>query len=236
VSHSRRNATLFGAAGGATIALAALALFVGRVGLHTPALIDGDPVVQVTSGALYLLVLVLSVLAGLLIGAIGYGIGVAADPDAPRFALGHLLPVSAVTAAVVAYAVLRIGIGGFGEITAGTVTIGALRLTVTVLVMGAASGGITAGVSDALARPALFGFGGEAWPASSRDLVRAMLGAVSAPLVAAVIAAGFAIPLSLVLIEIEGDAATVVFSVVGAVILAGTAFVAARPWDRGAPR
>lgn len=232
--HSRRNAMLFGAVGGAAISLTLYAVLIGRFGLHTPTTVDGAPVIQVTSGALYLLVVVIATLAGLGIGAAGYGLGVSADPEAPRFSLRYLLPVSAAATAILAYAVLRIGVGGFGDINQGIVTIGVLRMTVTVLLMGAVSGGVTSGVVDALARPELFEFGGEAWPKSRREVVRAMLGAVSAPLVAAVLGATLAIPLSLVLLELEGDAATILFSVVGAVVLGGVTLAAARPWDKGA--
>ncbi len=206
---------------------------VGRFALHTPTAVDGSSVVQVTTGALYLMVLILAALGGLLIGAIGYGIGASADPDAPRFGLRYILPVSAVTAAVVAYAVLRIGVGGFGDIEGGMATIGVFRMAVTVLAMGLVAGGVTSGIADSLARPELFFFGGEAWPSGSRELMRAMMGAVSAPLVAAVVAAAFSIPLSIVLIELGGDAATIVFSVVGAVVLGITTIAAARPWDNG---
>lgn len=241
MSHKRSNATLFGTVGGAVIGLAAFAIFAGILGLHTPATVDGGAVVQVTAGSLYFVVLVVAALSGLLIGAIGYGLGVAADPDAPRFALRYLLPVSATTAAIVAYAVLRIGVGGFGDIEGGLVTIGVLRMTVLALLMGAAAGGVTAGVSDALARPELFAFGGEAWPESSRAVMRGMTQAVSAPLIAAFVAAVVAIPLSVVLLELGEqheeflgiDLATWLFSIVGAIVLGGTALVAARPWDKG---
>jgi hypothetical protein len=231
VKKSRLNSTLFGAVGGGALALVVFLIAIGRFGLETVVQVDGDPVLSITTGSLYLLVLIVSALAGLLIGAIGYGIGVSADPDAPRFGIRYLLPVSAGTTAVVAYAVLRIGIGAFGDIEGGVVTVGALRTALIVLVMGLAAGAVTSGIADALARPELFAFGGEAWPSSTREVMRAMLDAVSAPLVAAVVAALAAIPLSLVLIELEGDAATILFSVVGALVLGGTTLVAARPWD-----
>ena len=232
MNHSRRNATLFGAVGGASIALTLFAILIGRLGLHTVVGVDGQAIVEMTSGALYLVVLIVSSLAGLFIGAIGYGVSVSAAPDSPRFSLRYLLPVSAFTTAVVAYAILRIGVGGFGTISDGVVTVGVLRMTLTVLAIGTAAGGAAAGISDALARPEVFAFGGQAWPTSSRQVMRAMADAVSAPLIAIVAAAAFAITLSIVLIELEGDAATVVFAVVGAIVLGVTAVAAARPWDK----
>jgi hypothetical protein len=223
---------LFGAAGGAVIALAAFALVAGRSGLHALVEVEGEAVLQVTSGALYLLVLIIGLLGGMVIGGIGYAVGTSADPDSPRFPLRYLLPVSALVAAVLAYAVLRLGVGGFGEISSGLVTVGVLRMSLIVLAMGAAAGGITSGVVTALSRPDLFAFEGEAWPSGAREVMAAMLSAVSAPLVAAVLAATFAIPLSLALIELEGDAAVVTFSLVAAIVLGGATLIAARPWDK----
>ncbi len=111
----------------------------------------------------------------------------------------------------------------------------ALGLLAAVLPSGVGvefAGGTGAGISDALSRPEVFAFGGEAWPTSSRQVMRAMANAVSAPLIATVVVAAFAIPLSLVLIELEGNTATIVFSVVGALVLGGTTLAAARPWDK----
>ncbi len=233
VKTSRFSAIVIGSVGGGAIALTTFAMVLGRFALHAATGDEGTSAIQVTTGALYLMVLILSALGGLLIGAIGYGIGASAEPDAPRFGLRYLLPVSAVTAAVVAYAVLRIGVGGFGDIQGGLATIGVFRMAVTVLAMGVVAGGITSGIADSLARPELFFFGGEAWPSGPREVMSAMLGAVSAPLVAAVVAAGFSIPLSIVLVELGGDAATIVFSVVGAIVLGITTLAAARPWDKG---
>ncbi len=199
--------------------------------LGSVSLDDGSPVIEVTSGSLYLLVVIASVLGGLAIGAIGYGLGVAADDEAPRFPLRYLLPVSATAAAVLAYGILRVGIGGWGEISGGVVTIGALRLTITALLMGVIGGGITASLVDSLASPQLFAFEGEAWPSSGREVMAAMMSAVSAPVVAAVVAAAFAIPLSIILIELGGDAAVILFSVIGAIILGAATLIAARPWE-----
>ncbi len=232
MDHSRRNATMLGAVSGTVIALAAFALLAGRVGLHGIVRADGDPVLQVTSGALYLLVLVIGPFGGVLIGGVGYAVGQAGDPDSPRFPLRYLLPVSALIATIMSYSVLRIGVGAFGDITGAVVTVGVLRISLIVLVMGSVAGGITSGVVAALARPDLFAFGGEAWSSSSREVVAAMLRALSAPLIALAVAASFAIPLALILLEMGGDAAVVLFSIVGAVVLGGATLIAARPWDK----
>lgn len=232
MTHSPRNAFLFGAAGGAVIALVTLTLTIGRTSLEALTSSDGTAALEVTTGALYLVVLIAGSLGGLLIGAIGYATGLPDDSETPRFPLRYLLPVAAVTAALVSYAVLRIGIGAFGDIGGGVASIGALRLTITVLAMGGVAGGVTAAVVDGLARPELFAFEGEAWPRSGREVMSAMMSAVGAPLTAAVAAAVFTIPLSMVLIELSGDAAVIFFSVVGALVLGAAAIIAARPWDK----
>lgn len=232
MDHSRRNATLLGAVSGAVIALSAFALLGGRFGLQAIVEVDGDAVLQVTSGALYLLVLLISPLGGLVIGAVGYSVGQAGDAESPRFPLRYLLPVSALTVTIISYSVLRVGVGALGDITGAVVTVGVLRISLIVLVMGVTAGGVGSGVVAALSRPDLFAFGGEAWPSSSREVVSAMMRAVSAPLIALAVAAAFAIPLALILLEMGGDAAVVLFSVVGAIVLGGATLLAARPWDR----
>ena len=233
---SRRNSFLVGAVIGAVVALGALALSVGRMALQAVTLEDGTAVVSVRSGSAYLLVLIAAALGGLFIGAVGYATGTPADPETPRFPLRFLLPISAVTAAILAYATLRVGVGGFGDIGGGVIEIGALRLTITAVAMGVVGGGVTAALVDSLARPEMFEFEGEAWPSSGRAVMAAMMSAVSAPIIAAVLAASFAIPLSIILIELEGNAAVVMFSVVGAIILGAAALIAARPWDPPAER
>ena len=232
MSRSRRHAFAIGAAGGAGIALTGLALFVGRSALQAVVQVDGEPSLQVTSGALYLLVVIVAAIAGLAIGSIGYATGAAIEPDADRFPLRYLLPLEATVATIVAYAVLRIGVGGFGNIENGVVTVAVLPLAVTVLVMGAAAGGITGAVADALARPELYAFEGEAMPESAAEVTTAMISAVGAPVTAAVVAAAFTIPLSIVLLELSGNAAVVAFSVVGAIVLGAATLIAARPWDK----
>ena len=46
-------------------------------------------------------------------------------------------------------------------------TVSVFRMTVLAVVSGAVAGGITASAVDALARPAVLGLEGEAWPVSA---------------------------------------------------------------------
>jgi hypothetical protein len=232
VNSSRRNTLSIGAASGAALALTGLAFFVGRAALGAMVRVEGDPSLQVTSGALYLLVLVVAAVLGLGIAALSYGAGTAAEPEAVRFPLRYLLPVSSILSATVAYAVLKIGVGGFGDIDSGLVTIGALPLAATMLVMGAVAGAVTSTVVDALSRPDLYGFSGKAAPADVGEVMSTMTSAVSLPLVAVTVGAAFTVPLSLVLIELSGNAAVILFSVIGALVLGAAALAAARPWDK----
>ena len=228
---SRRNTLLIGGGIGVAAALTGLAFLVGRFGLSAVVQVDGEPSLQVSSGSLYLLVIVVAALAGFAIGGLSYGAGVATEPDASRFALRYMLPIASAIATMMSYALLRVGVGGFGDIEGGLITIGALPLAVTVLVMGGVAGAVTSAVVDALARPELYGFGDETMPTGAREIMSAMMSAVSLPLVAAITAAAFTIPLSLILIELSGNAAVILFSVVGAVVLGVATIASARPWD-----
>lgn len=182
---------------------------------------------------MYALVIVLALAGGLAIAGVVYALGREAEPDAPKFPLSWLLPVAAITSAIMAYAVLRGGLGVGADITAGVVTVSAFRLTVIALIAGVVAGGVTSRVVDALARPATLGEANEAWPESSRAFVLEMLRAIGAPTIAALVIAVFAITLSQVLLQLHGMAAVAAFSIVAAVILGVVSLAAYRPWDRG---
>jgi hypothetical protein len=238
VSSGRIRASLYGAVAGAVIALAFTALFVGRFALRSVSQVDGRAAFEVTSGALYLLVVIVGALAGLTIGVVAYAFGREAEPDAPRFPLQYLLPVAAATGALFAYAVLRAGLAFFGDINQGMATISVVRMVVVVLVMGVLAGGITSAVVDALARPAFLGLEGEAIPESAGAVMVEMGRALGAPLIALIVGAGFAVGLSQILLAVEGTGAVAIFSVVGALVLGGATLIALRPWERngGAPQ
>ena len=229
----RVKASLYGAVAGGITALVLTALFAGRFAVNAIDVLDNRAAFEASSGAMYLLVVVLGLIGGLIIATITHAIAFQAEPDTQRFPASWMLPIGAVVAALFAYAVLRFGVGALGDIAAGVVTISVARMVVIALVIGVVSGAITAAVVDALSRPSLIGFSGEAAPASTRAMVAEMLQAVGAPVIALIVGAVFAISLSQILLAVEGTGAVVIFSVVGAVVLGGAALIARRPWDRG---
>ena len=232
MSPSRVKPALYGSAAGGAIALALLAIFTGRFASASVVAEGGIAGYEVTTGALYLAVVVAGALGGVLIGALAYAYGRSTDPHAARFPLGALLPVAAVTGALFAYAVLRFGVGAAGDITNGVASISVVRMVVVALLMGLAAGGITAAVTDALARPALIGFEGEAAPASVGAMMTEMARAIGAPLIALILGAVFAVALAQVLLELGGAGAVAVFSIVAALVLGGATLAALRPWQR----
>ena len=196
----RVKASLYGAVAGGITALVLTALFAGRFAVNAIDVLDNRAAFEASSGAMYLLVVVLGLIGGLIIATITHAIAFQAEPDTQRFPASWMLPIGAVVAALFAYAVLRFGVGA---------------------------------LVDALSRPSLIGFSGEAAPASTRAMVAEMLQAVGAPVIALIVGAVFAISLSQILLAVEGTGAVVIFSVVGAVVLGGAALIALRPWDRG---
>ena len=236
---SRARAVLYGALGGGLLGLMAMALVGGRYALGSAV---AGPVSQgssradisfeVATGGLFLAVLVVGMLGGLAIAGIAYGIGRESEPAAPKFPLRYLLPAAAFVSGIVAYGVLRAGLGAFGEIQAGVATISVLALTLTASLAGAVAGAVTSDITDRLARPAMLGLEGEAWPTSGAALMGEMSRAVATPVMALVIAAAFAVPLSQVLLAAEGTLAVALFAIVGAGILGGAVLLAYRPWDR----
>jgi hypothetical protein len=238
-SNNRVRAFLYGTVAGAFLALVTFAVFGGRFALRaavaTP-IAEGSSRAHLdfaaSSGALFLIVIVGAVLGGLAVAGITYAAAREGEPDAPKFPLRYQLPIAAGVAAITAYAVVRAGIGGFGDITMGIVTVSVFRMALIVVVAGATAGATTGYLVDRLARPELLGLGGVAWE-SHRAVLASMTRAVGIPLMAVVGAGGFAIALAQLLLGAENiDIAVILFSVAGAVVLGGITLLAYRPWDR----
>lgn len=234
----RVRSVIYGAGAGALLALFGLVVFGSRASLQS---VEGIVLDQATgrgradfivsSGGLYLALIIVAILGGLLISGIVYAFGREDDPESARFPLRYLLPTAALTAAIMAYAVLRAGLGAGADIASGSVTVSVFRMVVIVLLAGLAAGGATASIVDALARPGFIGFEGEAVPASSRAFVKEMMSAIGAPTIAVLAIAIFAISLSQVLLSLHGTASVAAFSIVGALVLGAAALAAYRPWD-----
>ena len=236
---SRLKSVVYGAFAGALFALGGLALFGSRVSLGSvqgvlldPATGRGRSEFAISSGGTYLALLIVSMVGGLLIAGIVYAFGKENEPEGARFPLRYLLPTAAITAAIMAYSALRVGLGAAADIEAGVITVSVFRLIVVLLIAGVVAGGATASVVDALARPRFLGFEGEAVPASPAAFVGEMMSAIGAPTIALVLIAALAIGLSQILLSLHGAAAVAAFSIVAAIVLGLAALVAYRPWDR----
>lgn len=238
MSRSRIRAVLYGAIAGGILGLSAMALFGGRFGLGSVAALprsEGSTRASaefvVSTGGLYLLVIVIGFLGGLVIAGTAYAVGRESDPDAPRFPLRFLLPVAGVVSALMAYVGLRIGLF-WGEVGSGEATIAVNAMVMTALAAGAGAGAVTSAIVDRLARPATLGLGGVAWPRSPGALVSDMAHAIGTPLLAIVFAGGFAIAFSELLLAIHGTGAVAIFAAVATIALGGASLMAYRPWDK----
>ena len=235
---NRLKAAVYGSVAGGFVGLALLVYWTGRTALGSIDAVTLTGVARgrsdfvVSSGGMYFLVLVSAVLGGLAIGGISYALGRESEPESPKFPLKYLLPMAAATAAIMAYAVVRFGLGASGTIEEGVVTVSVFRMTVLAVVSGAVAGAITASAVDALARPAVLGLEGEAWPVSAGAFMGEMVRAIGGPIVATVTIAALAISLSELLLTLTGTASVAVFGVVGAIVLGGAAAVAYRPWEK----
>ncbi len=223
---------MYGAIAGGVVAMVLLTIFVGRFAVNALDVLNGRASFEASSGSVYLLVVVTGLLGGLAISVVTYAFGAESEPESQRFPLTWMLPIGAVVAALFAYAVLRFGVGLAGDISAGVITISVMRMAVIALVMGVVAGGITGATVDALARPSMIRFEGEAAPESPQAILAEMLQAIGAPVIALIVGAVFAIALAQVLLAVEGIGATIIFSVVGALVLGGAALIATAPWDR----
>lgn len=230
---------MYGAAAGALLGVVAMVLWGSRASLGSvegilldPATGRGRSDFLISSGWLYLAVIILAMIGGLTIAAIVYAFGRENEPDGARFPLRYLLPTAALTAAIMAYASLRFGLGAAAGIESGTVTVSVFRMTIISVIAGLVSGGATASVVDALARPGFLGFEGEAVPLSPAAFTKEMMAAIGAPTIALVVVAVVAVGMSQVLLSLSATGSVVAFSVAAALILGGAALVAYRPWER----
>jgi len=235
----RVRSVIYGATAGALLALVGLALFGSRVSMGSvkgillnPAAGRGRSDFVISSGGLYLAVIVLAIAGGIVIAGLVYAFGREDDPDGARFPLRYLLPTAAITAAIMAYAALRFGLGAAADIETGIVTVSVFRMIIVSLLAGTVAGGATASVVDALARPSFIGFEGEAVPQSTSAFMKEMMSAIGAPTIAVVVTAVFAIGLSQILLSLHGAAAVAAFAVAGAIVLGGATLAAYRPWER----
>ena len=221
-----------GSLGGLAIAIGLLAFFGSFTALDTVA-IDGVAVFTASTASMGLLVFALGALGGLIIAAFAHASGRARNPEAARFAFGWLAIVGIVLGGTMAFATVSLGVTIGGNSTSGSITMPVTAMVVSVAVAGLLAGAITAPVVDALARPASFGALDAATPMTSGQFWSDMGRAIGIPVLAISIGALLAVLLAELLLSTDSAAASVaVFSVVGAIVLGGTALFAIRPWDR----
>lgn len=224
---------VLGALGGLIVAIALLAFFGAYTAIDTVE-VDGVASFIASTSYMGLLVFVLGAAGGVIIAAFAYVAGRARDPNAPRFAFGWLAIVGIVLGGSTAFATISLGVTIGGERLSGTVTMPVTAMVVSVAVAGLLGGAITTPIVDSLARPATFGVENAATPATSGAFWADMGRAIGIPVLAISIGALLAIGLAELLLSADSAVVSVaVFSIVGAVILGGTALLATRPWDRG---
>ncbi len=237
----RGRAVLIGAGTGAALALLATVVLGGRFALQsavaTP-LSETDIRSTIefiaSSGGLYLIVVVVGAAVGMGVAGVSYAVGREANSVAPRYPLRAMLPLAALVSAGTSYAVLRLGIGLWGDITAGVVTIPVARMVLILVGAGAVTGAITGDAVNRLSKPELLGLHGVAVPTSTAAMMGEMARAVGTPIVAFLVAAGFAVALSQLLLEAAHTSfnlAVAIFAVAGAIILGGATLLAYRPWE-----
>lgn len=223
----RSTVVLTGALAGGLIAIAMLAVFVGRYAMDAVGLSSGgDAEIVVTDGALYLATVAVALIGGVLVSAIAYGASSDGDENVTRFELSHVMPFGLVAAVAAGYSILRAGLGFTADTDSGVVTVTGAALALTALVAGLIAGALTSWVVATLAAKSIVGLEGEAAPASTGAMMKAAMQAVMGPMLAIIVIAALAIALSQLLLAAEGVAAIAIFSGAAALVLLGAAAAA----------
>ncbi len=229
---------LGGAGTGLVVALALLAWFggfaaLGRVDAVPLTATVARPRFVVDAPALWLLTLLLGGAGGTAVAAVAAAVSRVTAPETSRIPLRYPLTIGAILAAIMAYAVVRLGVTIAGEVAGGSAIVPVGAMTVIVAVAGLAAGTVTGPVVDALTRRSTLGAPNVATPHSGAEILRDLARAVGTPLIAAVVVAVLAVGLAQVLLSSPAPAVAIaVFALVAAAILAGTTLAALRPWER----
>lgn len=225
-------AVALGALLGAVIGLMTLAFVAGRAiegGVARGAQPGDGTLFVVGRGSMTLAILIAGAAAGTIIGGIAYAAGRLGDPRERRFPVGVMLPTAAATGAFVAFVASRTAIGASANsILDGVVTITVFRAAIVAAITGSVVGGLVAGGVERMSRPSVYGFGGEAWPATPASFIRAAATAIGIPMAGLVVAVVAVFGFSRVLLGTSHTTALILFSAAAAVILFGAAAIAAR--------
>ncbi len=190
---------------------------------------------------MFVVVAVAGAVVGGLIARVAIAAADVAHPDEPRLAATPVVLMVAGLGAVVAYAMLRAGLGIGAEIVGDPVadetivTVSVFRAIVIAMVTGATTGAVTAIAGEWLSRPAAVGLEGEAWPASSARFARESVAAMMIPLLALVVIVVVVFGFSRLLLLDPGVFAVAVFSI-GAAVVLGLAAAAAYLGGRRPPQ
>jgi hypothetical protein len=221
-----------GALWGAVVGIVAVVYAASRA-THTGLVPGPDPAAgalfEVTRSAAHVYVLIGGAFVGASAAAMAYAAARLTDPRDRLYPPGVLVPLGTVTGAAVAYAVTRAGFGAAAtSILEGIVTITTSRAAVIGVVAGALTGSLVAVTTERLARPSVYRFEGEAWPADTQTFLRDAVAALVPPMTG-VVAAGVAVfALSRLLLGVSHLMALVIFAGAAAVVLFGATAIAAR--------
>lgn len=227
-------AAAIGAIVGGFLGLIAFALGAARVVDGGLSVLGGDSgptgaVITVTQSGLYLFVSIAGAAAGAILAAVGYAVGSQSDPSGRRYPLGPIAALGAAIGAPVAFASARAAFGLASDIVANVVIVSGFRAGWCGLIAGAATGAVVAATMERLSRPETIGFEGAAVPRSFGRFVRDAVAAVGLPAVGLVAGGLLVFGLSRILLAAEGVTALFVFGGAAAVVLFGTALIAALP-------
>lgn len=137
---------------------AAAMLFVGATGGLPKLGIEGEgdaitPIFAVPASALWIVTILMTAFAGLVLAVATRAIARVIDPEAPSITMWIIAPVGAIVGAVVAFAVFPLGVSLLGSLADGVATVSVAGMTGLALTTGVAAGGSIVWVSYVMARP-----------------------------------------------------------------------------------
>ena len=214
---------------GAAMGLVAFAFAAARTIDHGLVLGQSGASFVVGRGSMTIFIMLAGAAVGAVLGTLGYGVGRLADPGERRYGIGIITALAAGTGALVAFGASRAAIGASAtSILDSTVTITAFRAALVAVITGAVTGLLVATSMERMARPMLYGFGGEAWPASRGEFVRDAISAIGFPVVSVGVTAAIVIGFSQFLLGVSHTTALIGFSAAAGVILFGASVIAGR--------
>jgi hypothetical protein len=133
-------------------------LFVGATGGLPKLGIEGEgeavtTVFAVPASALWIVTILVSAVAGVILAVATRGVARVIDPDAASITLWIITPVGAIVGGVIAFAVFPLGVSLLGSLAEGVATVSVADMVALALVTGVAGGSIVVWSSYVMARP-----------------------------------------------------------------------------------